>query len=115
QTSTRSPRRGSPRTRSTSRGRPARTRSFGAPDELLEQARFALEESLGVKRVLELEQLVIQVMAELVEQRPQERPKRDHAPVMRGPHPHRDDGWRAFLGRFVQAVQLARARARPAR
>ena len=56
-------------------------------DQLVEEAGFALVEALGMEGVLEPEEFVIEVMADFVEQGPQEGPKRDHPTLLCRPHP----------------------------
>lgn len=56
-------------------------------NELVEEAGFAFVEALGVKGLLKAEELVIEVMADFVEESPQERSKGDHATLFRRPHP----------------------------
>ena len=87
--------------------------------ELLQQrcgkTRFALVESLGVEGFLESEQLVVEMMAELMDQRAQERLECDHLLLLRGTHPDGDARGLAVILGLVQSVQLAVAVGRPAR
>ena len=72
----------------------------------MEQARFPLEEPFGVERRRQPEHAQVEVVANLVEERAQERPERDDAGVARRAHPDLDVGAAAHVER-VQAVQLA--------
>ena len=60
-----------------------RVRRFAfRPQQRLRQRRLALVEALGVEGLRQLEELVVEVMAELVDQRAQERPERDDVPAV---------------------------------
>ena len=72
-------------------------------DELLEQARLPLVEALGVIGVAQPEQRVVEVVAHLVEQRPEIRAERDDAPLLGRAHPELDLRRLPALGR-VEAV-----------
>jgi len=56
-------------------------------NELMEQVGFALVEALGVEGFFEVEELVIEVVAEFVEKSPEEGSKGDDPTVFRRPHP----------------------------
>jgi hypothetical protein len=53
----------------------------------MEEAGFALVEAFGVERFFEAEEFVIEVVAEFVEESPQEGPEGDDPTVFRRPHP----------------------------
>src|SRR5262249_8490630 len=78
------------------------------------EARFPLVEALRVERVPKAEQAVVKVVAELVEERPEERAKRDHLAALRGEHPHRDAIPTAAVRRDVETLELATPERRPA-
>src|ERR1043165_6674724 len=79
-------------------GRPSAVRTWDglshdraiARHELVEETALALEEALGVEGVGQPQVRVIEVVADLVEQRAQERLECDHALVGDGPHPDAD-------------------------
>src|SRR6185503_9171251 len=79
-------------------------------DELVEEAGLALEEALGVERVGQAQVLVVEVVADLVEQRAQEGAEGHHAAVAHGPHPDADARPAPLVAR-VEAVQLRVAQA----
>ena len=57
----------------------------------MEKTRFPFIEAFGVEGVREPVKLIVQVVAELMEQRAQEGLERDDAPVFCCAHPERDD------------------------
>src|SRR5438874_9138059 len=81
-------------------------RRFGG-EQRVGQARFPLIKALGMKRLLEHEQLIVEVMAKLVNERTQKRLERDNLPPLRRAHPDGDPRFSSSLLRFVKAVQLA--------
>ena len=102
--------------RSSGRGRGFYPRRSPAVDSSAQQrgdeARFALVEALGVEGFRQLVELVVEVMAELVDQRAQERLERDDVPARRGAHPDGDPRRRALVVRLVETVELAARRRR---
>ena len=80
----------------------------------MEQARLALEEALRVVRVGELQQLVVEMVHELVEERPQERLEGHHAPLLGRAHPELDLRHAAAVA-GVEAMQLGVAQRGPHR
>src|SRR5262245_5170288 len=77
------------------------------------EARLAPVEALGVQRIGELEERVVEVMTELVQQRAEEGLVRHHLPAFVGEHPDQDRVPPTPVSRDVQPVQLAAARGRP--
>src|SRR5439155_7248146 len=78
-----------------------------------DQVRFALVEAVGMERLLEREQLVVEVVAELVDHSAQKRLEGDDLLPLRRTHPDGDSRrGAAFLG-LIQAVQLAVSVDRP--
>jgi hypothetical protein len=75
----------------------------------VKQARFALVEALRVQRVAEVEQGVVQVMAELVQQRPEEGAVGHHLAALGGQHPDSDDVTAVTVRGCVETLQLAAA------
>src|SRR5450432_659153 len=73
------------------------------------QRRLALVEALRMKRLLEHEQLVVEMVTKLVNQRAQKGLERDDVLLLRGAHPYADAGERSLVFRFVEAVQFAGA------
>src|SRR6266542_4357803 len=70
--------------------------------------RLALIEALSVERIPEPQQRAVQMMPQLVKQRPEKGAKRDDALLLRRPHPERDQRGITFpLRGFVESVQLA--------
>src|SRR5882724_7810853 len=67
-----------------------RLRADLAGAERMKETRFALVEALRVQRVAEVEERVVEVVAELVEERPQEGLEGDDLSALRGQHPDRD-------------------------
>src|SRR5688500_14777916 len=99
------------------RSAPATRRSLGgglgAPaHELPEEARLALVEAVGMEGLLELQQLVVEVVADLVEEGTQEGAEGDDLLALRRAHPERDRGPHPLSCRVVVAVQLAPVMAR---
>jgi hypothetical protein len=60
-----------------------------------------------VERLLELEELVIEVMADLVHEGAQERLERDDLPLRRRAHPDGDSSGRPTFFGFVEAMEFA--------
>src|SRR5512144_2821954 len=60
------------------------------PEERIGKDRLALVEAFGVERLRQPEHLVVEVVAELVHECPQERAKRDDVLALRRAHPHGD-------------------------
>ena len=87
------------------------TLDFGRP-ERVEEARFALVKALRVERIAQVEERVIEVMAELVEERAEKRPEGDHLASLRGEHPDRDDVAAAPVAGGVEPLELATAERR---
>jgi len=88
----------------------ARTRSESSSSgriELTEEARFTLEEAFRVERLPESEKLVVEVVAQLVEERAEKRLELDDLYSLGGAHPNRDDA-RSTLTGFIEAVKLTR-------
>src|SRR6185503_21380847 len=79
-----------------------------ARHELVEQAALALEEALRVEGIGKAQVGVVEVMADLVQQRAQERAESDDALVGDRAHPDADARRTSVVAR-VEAVQLARA------
>ena len=77
-------------------------------DELVEQARLPLVEALRVVRIGEPQVRVVDVVADLVEQRSEVCAERHDATLLRGPHPGLDRRGAARLG-GVETVELAPA------
>ncbi len=77
------------------------------PRQLMKKAGLALVKSFRVKRFGEIIKLVIQVMADLVQQRPQKGPESHDLAPLRSAHPDRDNGRGASLRRHVQSLKLA--------
>src|SRR6266508_3155438 len=76
--------------------------------------RLPLIEALSVERIPEPQQRVVQMMPQLVKQRPEKGAKRDDALLLRRPHPERDQRGITFpLRGFVESVQLAPPGVRP--
>src|SRR5207248_2704791 len=71
------------------------------------ERRFALVKAVGMKGFLEREELVVEVVAKLVDQRAQKRLEGDDLTPLRRAHPGGDARPRAPLGRLVEPVQLA--------
>src|SRR5581483_1298317 len=78
-------------------------------------ARLALVEALRVERVGEAQVTVVQVVAELVEQRAEVGPEGDDPPLSRGAHPELDAGRPAPSVLRVEALELAPLAVRPRR
>ncbi|MBI2989551.1 MAG: hypothetical protein HYY45_22555 [Deltaproteobacteria bacterium] len=62
------------------------------PYKLMDETGLALVEALGMERVREPEKLVVQVVAEFMDQGPQESPKGDHLMALSRAHPDGDPG-----------------------
>ena len=77
----------------------------GGREQLVDQAGLAPEEAVGVERVAEAQQLVVEVVPHLVDQRAQERPVADDLAALGRQHPDADQ--LAAAGRLVEPVQLA--------
>jgi len=73
----------------------------------MEEAGFALVEAFGVERFFEAEEFVIEVVAEFVEEGPEESTEGDDPTVYRRAHPHADARGSPALGGCVEAVQFA--------
>src|SRR6185312_11915402 len=71
------------------------------------ECRFALVEARGMKRFLEREELVVEVMAYLVGQRAHEASEGNDLALARRTHPHGDARRGPPVDRLVEAVQLA--------
>ena len=82
--------------------------------QLVEQARLALVEALGVIRVGQPQQRVVDVVTDLVQQRAQVRAEGDDPPLLGRAHPELDLRRLAALAR-VEPVQLAPLRVRARR
>jgi len=74
--------------------------------KLMEEARFALVEAFGVEGFFEVEEFVIEVVAEFVEEGPEESSESDDPTVYRRAHPHADARGSPSLGGCVEAVQF---------
>ena len=73
--------------------------------------RLARVEALSVKGIPQAQARVVEVMADLVEQRPKERAEGHHALLPRRAHPEGDErGFASTLLPFVEPVELAPAR-----
>src|SRR5213592_1252426 len=83
--------------------------------ERVKEARLSLIETLRVQRVPQVEQRVVEVMAELVEERAEKSAEGDHLPALGGEHPHGHEVAATAVGRRVEALELAAAQRRPAR
>ncbi len=75
--------------------------------ELPQKARFPPVEPFRMKRIGETESLVIEVVAELVEKRPEKSLELHYLRPLRRAHPERDPE-PAFLVHLIEAVKLAR-------
>src|SRR6185312_11076441 len=75
-------------------------------EQCVGKARFALVEALGVERLLEGEELVVEVMTQLVAKRAEKAFERDDVAFARSTHPDADARRRTSLGGLVEAVQL---------
>ena len=73
----------------------------------MEETRLALVEALGVEGVGQPEMLVVEVVAELVEERAEKGTERDHSPPAGGAHPELDPGGAAAAPCRVEALELA--------
>jgi hypothetical protein len=73
----------------------------------MEEAGFSLVETLGVEGLLEAEEFIIQVVAEFVEEGPEESSEGDDPTVYRRAHPHGHAGGSPSLGGRVEAVEFA--------
>src|SRR5882672_1653365 len=67
-------------------------------------AGLALVKPFRMKSLLEREQLVVEMVANLVDHRAQESLERDDVLFLRGAHPYADACRRSFIFRFVEAV-----------
>src|SRR5438552_9083133 len=83
--------------------------------ERVKEARLALIETLRVQRVPQVEQRVVEVMAELVEERAEKSAEGDHLPALGGEHPHGHEVAATAVGRRVEALELPSAQRRPTR
>src|SRR5439155_24774883 len=81
--------------------------------ERVKEARLALIETLRVQRVPQVEQRVVEVMAELVEERAEKCAEGDQLPALGGEHPHVHEVAATAVGRRVQALDLPAAARRP--
>src|SRR6478672_404908 len=86
-----------------------------AVEQRVREARLALVETVGVKRLLECEKLVIEVMTDFVAYGAQETFERHHLLSLRGAHPHADARRRAPFLRLVEPVQFTVIAGRPPR
>src|SRR5207248_3784755 len=77
------------------------------------EARFPLIEAFGMKSLFERKQLVVEMVAKLMDEGSQERLERDDLSARRGAHPDSDPRFRASFLRLVQSVQLAIVTGRP--
>ncbi len=75
--------------------------------ELSQEARFSAIETFGMKRIFEPKSLIIQMVADLVQQRAQECLEFHHLYPPGGPHPQRNFVPSALVG-FIEPVKLAR-------
>src|SRR5262249_796970 len=78
-----------------------------------EETRLPLIEPLRVQGVAQVQIGVVQVVAELVQQRPEKGPVGDYLAPLGGAHPERDPIPPAPVGGQVEAVQLAASVVRP--
>ena len=81
----------------------------------MKQAGLAFVESFGVERVRQFEQIIIEMMAELVQQGAQKSAQRDDLTALRRAHPYVDMRGSASAGARVETVQLAPVPARSGR
>jgi hypothetical protein len=67
----------------------------------VEEAGFSFVESLGMKGVGQFEKFIIQMVAEFVQERPEEGTEGNDLVTLGSAHPHRDHGRGPSLGRHV--------------
>jgi len=79
----------------------------GAASHDPQQARFALVKALAVEGVGQVEELIVEVMADLVEEGAEKGLDGDDVVALRGSHPDRDAIEPAVVAGHVDAVQLA--------
>jgi hypothetical protein len=75
--------------------------------ELSQEARLAPVEPFGVERIPETKAMIVEVVTELVEERPEKGLELHHLRTLRGAHPERDPN-ESFLVRLIEAMKLPR-------
>ena len=76
------------------------------PDELVKKARFAFVEALGMKGLCEPEEFVIEVVADFVQEGPEEGPEGHHPAALSRAHPDGHSCGSPALSGGVEAVEF---------
>ncbi len=84
-------------------------------DKLVKEARLPLVEPLGVEGVREAKKPVVEVVAKLVEERPEERAEPNHPPLASRAHPEGDFRGQAAGPLRIEAMEFSPPRMRPGR
>ena len=79
----------------------------------MEEAGFTFIEPFCMKRIGQVEDLIIQMVTDFVQERPEERAKGNNLATLCSAHPDRDHGRGPSLRRNIQPVQFAPGGARP--